>query len=187
MEKLIKKCMNLCQEEEFIFGEGSRKAKIMLIGEAPGENEIKKKRPFVGKAGKNLDELLSILEINRAEIYITNSVKIRPYKISEKTGRKINRSPNKEEINKFREIIIGEIEYVQPKIIVTLGNIPLNQITEKNIKIGDCHGKLMKINISEKEYKIFPLYHPASIIYNRKLKDVYIEDIIILKEIIKKY
>lgn len=184
MDDLVKKCIGLCEGEDFIFGEGDINSKIMLIGEAPGETEIKKKKAFVGQAGKNLDEFLNILELDRNEIYITNSVKIRTYKISERTGKKVNRTPTKEEVFKFREITIGEIKYVNPRIIVTLGNTPLNQLTEKTTKIGDCHGQLININIQEKEYKLFPLYHPASIIYNRNLKDTYLKDLNNLKHII---
>lgn len=184
MDALIKKCIDLCEGEDFIFGEGDIHSKIMLVGEAPGENEIKQRKAFVGQAGKNLDEFLNILELDRNEIYITNSVKIRTYKISQKTGKKINRTPTKEEVSKFSEIIMGEIKYVKPRIIVTLGNTPLSQLTQSNAKIGSCHGQLIKVDIEEDEYKLFPLYHPASIIYNRNLKDVYLQDLNNLKHII---
>lgn len=88
----------LGENYKVVFGEGSINAKIMLIGEAPGEREEEMQRPFVGQAGKNLDEFLDILGLSRNEIYITNVVKIRPFKINEKTKRKSNRPPNSFEI-----------------------------------------------------------------------------------------
>lgn len=155
----------------------------MLIGEAPGEKEEEMKRPFVGQAGKNLDEFLNILELNREDIYITNVVKIRPYKINPKTNRKSNRPPNSFEIEISLNTLKKEIDIIKPQIIVTLGNIPLRAVlNNKKASIGEFHGKAINID----SFILFPLYHPASIIYNRSLKEIYYEDILKLKALIKK-
>ena len=162
-----------------VFGEGKRKPCIMLIGEAPGQKEEELGRPFVGAAGKNLDEFLKILEIKREDLYITNVVKIRPFKINPSTGRKSNRTPTKKEIQASLGVLFKQIEEISPSIVVTLGNTPLRAIYGRDdIKIGDVHGKAIK----KKMYTLFPLYHPASIIYNRKLYDTYIEDLYKLKK-----
>ncbi|QCX33581.1 uracil-DNA glycosylase [Caloramator sp. E03] len=172
----------LGENYKVVFGEGSINAKIMLIGEAPGEREEEMQRPFVGQAGKNLDEFLDILGLSRNEIYITNVVKIRPFKINEKTKRKSNRPPNSFEIEMSIETLKKEIEIIKPKIIVTLGNIPLRAVlNDKKASIGKYHGKAIKFD----KFIVFPLYHPASIIYNRSLKQVYHDDVLALKSLMK--
>ncbi|CDF59311.1 uracil-DNA glycosylase [Thermobrachium celere] len=168
------------EDRKIVYGDGNTNADIMLIGEAPGRFEEEQGKPFVGQAGKNLDEFIDILEIKREDLFITNVVKVRPYKINEKTGRKVNRAPNKKEIELSLDTLLKEIEIVSPKIIVTLGNTPLKALLG-DVKIGDVHGKLIEYN----GRFIYPLYHPASIIYNRSLYDVYIEDLKNLKKYIK--
>lgn len=168
-------------DRAIVFGDGNKGAEIMLIGEAPGGEEEKQGKPFVGKAGQNLNEFLDILGLERSNLYISNVVKLRPFKISEKTGKPINRPPNREELDFFVPYLHNEIELVKPKLIVTLGNFALKYVTlNKNIVIGDCHGTVIDVNGKS----LFPLYHPASIIYNRSLKDVYIADLYKLKNLL---
>ncbi len=168
-------------ERRVVFGDGKINAEIMLIGEAPGGEEEKQGRPFVGKAGKNLDEFLEIVGLDRADLYISNVCKLRPFKLSPKTGKPVNRAPNREELDFFVPLLHEEIKIVMPKLIVTLGNFALNYVLmDKSVKIGDCHGRLM-----EKDgMRIFPLYHPASVIYDRAKGPVYIEDLHRLREIL---
>ncbi|NLK72244.1 MAG: uracil-DNA glycosylase [Clostridiales bacterium] len=181
IKELIRACSKI-SSEKFIFGEGNLDAGLMLVGEAPGAKEIELGRPFVGQAGKNLDEFIDILKIKREDIYITNIVKIRPYKINEKTGRKSNRPPKREEIEKYKAILLKEIEIIRPDIVVTLGNHPLRAIYEDNkTTIGDLHGSALE---TKDNYILFPLYHPAAVIYNQKLKEVYLKDLMILKELL---
>lgn len=166
-----------------VFGDGKRNPYIMLIGEAPGQKEEEMGKPFVGAAGKNLDEFLKILEIKREDIYITNVVKIRPYKVNPSTGRKSNRTPTKGEIMASVGVLFEQIDEINPSIVVTLGNIPLKAMEGRDdVKIGDLHGE----PIEKDRYILFPLYHPASIIYNRKLYDTYIEDIYKLKKLLSR-
>jgi len=179
--ELVSQCKKE-SKEKIVFADGPLKADIVLIGEAPGKNEIENGKPFCGAAGKELDSFIEILEINREDIYITNVVKIRPIKTS-KAGNKINRPPNSKEINLYKKYLFREIDLINPKIIVTLGNVPLKtMIKNKKATIGEYHGKLMKI----KEGYLFPLYHPASVIYNKSLKDTYISDLKTLKKVIEK-
>ncbi|MCT4618153.1 MAG: uracil-DNA glycosylase [Marinisporobacter sp.] len=183
IEKLNKKIINEHEDQEIVLGNGSVQSRLILIGEAPGAKEVEAKLPFVGQAGKHLEEFLNILELDRKELYITNTVKFRPTRISSKTGGKINRAPSKKEIENFKEYLFDEIEIIQPQVIVTLGNVPLKTITrnEKD-KIGDLHGNAIKVNIKNREYNVFPLYHPAAVIYRRELKDIYMEDLKKLKK-----
>lgn len=168
-------------DRKIVFGEGkTHSPSVMLIGEAPGGSEEKEGRPFVGSAGKNLNEFLEALELFREEIYITNVVKIRPFKLSPKTGSPVNRTPDKKEIGFFCPYLLEEIEIIKPEIIVTLGNTPLNALMGKEYLIGAYHGRLIKGNGGN----IFPLYHPAAIIYNRSLKETYFEDLKALKALL---
>lgn len=181
LKKLYSTIAELTQKD-YIIGFGNVNAEILLIGEAPGAKEIEFKEPFVGQAGKNLDEFLNILDIQRKDIFITNVVKIRPFKINKKTGRKNNRPPTQEEINIFTNILNKEINIVDPKIIVTLGNTPLRSIMDNNaLTIGSVHGQLLKKN----NFSVVPLYHPAAIIYNQNLKETYLDDLNKLKQIMK--
>ena len=176
------------EDKPLVFGEGKADhPPVMLIGEAPGEQESLQGRPFVGKAGKNLDGFLRVLELKREDIYISNVVKIRPTKVSEK-GRMSNRPPNKEELALFTPFLYEEILRVQPKIIVTLGNVALKALCGPKAIIGDMHGRTPEVTVrhekQEASFPIFPLYHPASIIYNRSLQDVYDSDLQSLKKVL---
>ena len=176
------------EEKPIVPGEGNADhPPVMLIGEAPGEQESLQGRPFVGKAGKNLDGFLRVLELNREDIYISNVVKIRPTKTSEK-GRLSNRPPNKEELALFTPYLMEEILLVQPKMIVTLGNVALKALCGPKAIIGDMHGRETAITVSHEkqsaEFALFPLYHPASIIYNRSLQEVYDRDLQELKKLL---
>ncbi len=166
---------------DMVFGEGPQGARVMLVGEAPGAEEIRLSRPFVGKAGKNLDEFLKALSLTRSEIYISNVVKFRPYQVSAR-GTLSNRPPKKEEIACMLPHLLREIEAVAPKVVVTLGNVPLKSLTgDSRIVIGTCHAQCMRARARTHDYTLFPLYHPASIIYNPALKAVYAKDLEHLK------
>ncbi len=165
---------------KIVFGEGIVNADILLVGEAPGGEEERLGRPFVGSAGKNLDKFLEIVKLERNNIYITNVVKLRPFKLSPKTNKPVNRPPNKEEIQFFKEYLYREIEEITPKIIVTLGNTALRAVfRDNNVIIGDYHGRLWDEVFG---FKVFPLYHPASVIYKRELEKVYLDDLAKLRE-----
>lgn len=171
-------------EADMVYGEGCVSAPLMLIGEAPGAEETRQRRPFVGKAGKNLDEFLSVLALRREDIYITNVVKFRPYKVSAK-GRYSNRPPKSDEVSCMLPHLMREIKAVAPRIVVTLGNVPLRAVLgQKSATIGQYHATPTNTKALDHAFKLFPLYHPASIIYNRTLESVYDEDLTALKQLI---
>ena len=165
------------EDKPLVLGEGqAERPRLMLVGEAPGETEVIKGRPFVGKAGKNLDEFLRLAGLRREEIYVTNAVKIRPMEKGP-TGRMRNRAPNREEISLFVPWLLREIEAVKPGALVTLGNVPLKALTDPKATVGSCHGQWMD---SRAGVPLFSLYHPASVIYRKALAPVYEQDVLAL-------
>lgn len=185
MERFRQECKDAFTEDKLVFGEGpSHSPRLMLIGEAPGEQEVLQGRPFVGKAGKNLDFFLEAVHVKREEIYITNVVKVRPTKLSA-AGRIVNRPPDKEEKARFTPWLMREIALVRPQAIVTLGNVALQAFVDD--VIGNRHGRWSEANISSDDktafvLPLFALYHPASVIYNRSLKTTYEADLQLLAE-----
>jgi len=178
MDKLrgeLEKLIGGVYEEDkkiLVHGEGQPGARVMLIGEAPGEQETLQRRPFVGKAGKNLDEFLELADIDRNQLYVSNTVKFRPTKISA-AGRVVNRPPTREEINLFLPWLKKEMELVKPEVVVTLGNVPLEALMGSRVVIGDVHGSFQEVE----GMRLYPMYHPASLIYNPSLRDTYAGDI----------
>jgi DNA polymerase len=132
---------------EPVIGEGDLDAHIMFIGEAPGAQEAKTGRPFVGSAGHILEELLSSIGVDREDVYITNVVKDRPPN---------NRDPHVEEIELYT---------------------PLFDMSEAGAKVGDLHGQVLKAQHDGERLAVVPLYHPAAAFYNRELESTLEEDI----------
>ncbi|QWU44391.1 MULTISPECIES: uracil-DNA glycosylase [Bacillus] len=204
--KQVKERSATYQLEGFLSGQGPGNPKFMLVGEAPGETEIHNGIPFSGRAGKHLMEFLGRIHVTREEVYITSAVRSRPYKWREKKERngekiqkKYNRTPNQGEILAHAPLLDYELEKIDPLVIVTLGNIALQRLVGKNNKITDVHGELLKQPVqqlkdscgtefvwTEKEYSIFPTFHPASIFYNRSLLELIYEDLEKLKRFIIK-
>lgn len=164
-----------------VYGEGPIPCSIMLAGEAPGGDEIRTGRPFTGQAGKNLDSFMEVLGLTRQDIYIGNVCKFRPYRVSEK-GTVANRTPTTSEIRQAMPLFHEEIRLVNPRLLITLGNTPLHAVTGNwSLKVGDVHGTCLYEDVDGAHPCIFALYHPASIIYNPKLKDAYAEDLAALR------
>ena len=187
MEQFRRRCRSFfdtlwpAEEKPLVFGEGKcDRPPVMLIGEAPGEQESLQGRPFVGKAGKNLDGFLQAIALRREDIYITNVVKVRPTRVSAR-GSVSNRPPNREELLLFTPFLYEEIQLVQPGMIVTLGNVALQALMGPKATVGDFHGRETEAAVCvremEERYPLFALYHPASIIYNRSLTQVYQADL----------
>jgi len=160
------------ERKVLVFGEGRVGAPVMMIGEAPGEQESLQGRPFVGKAGKNLDAFLEAAGMDRRALYVSNTVKFRPTRVSS-AGRVVNRPPTQEEVKLFLPWLLREIGLVDPRCVITLGSVPLKARTDRSSVIGDLHGRFLELN----GRTLYPMYHPASLIYNPSLKDVYREDI----------
>lgn len=173
------------QDERVVVpGEGPEHAALMLIGEAPGKQEAEQRRPFVGKAGQNLNEFLQAIGLDREQIRVTNTVKVRPTRVSPK-GTVANRPPNRQELEFFIPLLHQEIVESAPALLVTLGNTPLQAICGKDTVIGAVHGRLLMAKVCGQDFRVFPLYHPAAIIYNRSLQEVYQQDLQELAALLK--
>jgi uracil-DNA glycosylase len=174
LEKLVKlkqPCLELAKHaKQLVFGYGNPDADIVFIGEAPGKNEDETGLPFVGAAGKFLDEMLASVNIKRADVYITNIVKYRPPD---------NRDPLPEEKAEFWPYLLKQLAIIKPKIIATLGRHS-GQAFIKDLRIGADHGhpKRIKVVREGKEESLFvlPLYHPAAALYNGSLRTTLLED-----------
>lgn len=140
-------------------GEGNADAAVVFVGEAPGKTEDELGRPFVGRAGKLLDELLAEAGLVRGDVWITNVVKARPPK---------NRDPKAPEIAHWMPYLQRELEIIRPRLVVPLGRHALKHFAP-DAKIGEVHGTLVDGNL-------FPLYHPAAAMYNQTLKGTLFED-----------
>ena len=162
-----------------VIGSGDHYASIMFVGEAPGKNEAATGRPFVGAAGKILDQLLVSVDLPRDAVYITNIVKDRP---------PFNRDPLPEEITAYGSFLDRQIDIIQPKVIATLGRFSMEYIMRKfNLEsqlqtISRMHGRPVEARASYGLVVIVPLYHPAASIYNQELKDDLYKDFQILKQ-----
>lgn len=182
LEELYFRYKKEFEQEEVVLGDGCLTSPLVIVGEAPGKDEVMLGRPFVGAAGKNLNEFINVLGIERNALFITNAIKYRLGKLNPKTQRIINRPATAQDIRDNQRWLHDEISILKPHIIVTLGNVPLKAIMDNfKVTIGDMHGSLYTCKVLGEEFKLFPLYHPASIIYNRALKEVYHEDVIKLK------
>lgn len=179
LDKKMRSCTNceLAKTRTLVVpGEGDSKAEVMFIGEGPGKNEDLQGRPFIGRAGKILDELLEQINLKRADVYIANVVKCRP------PG---NLDPKPEEAKICWTWLEQQIEIIKPKLIIPLGRHSLQRFVPSAI-IGEFHGQVItKDDKSLGKLMIFPCYHPAATIYNRKLRPVLEEDFGKIRGIIK--
>lgn len=158
-------------------GDGNPDAEIMFIGEAPGRDEDLQGKPFVGAAGKFLAQLLEVIGLKREDVYITNIVKHRP------PG---NRDPLDDEIGACRIFLEEQIEIIKPKLIVTLGRHAMSRFMP-GLKISSVHGQAKRVKGKDGSEKIyFPLYHPASALYNPGLRDTLVADMRKIPILIKK-
>lgn len=164
-----------------VIGEGNHNADIMFVGEAPGENEAKTGRPFCGRAGKVLDDLLSSVGIDRKSVYVTNIVKDRP------PG---NRDPEPSEIELYAPFLDRQIEIIRPRVIATLGRFSMTYIMNRYglewevAPISVLHGKIFSARSGDFEFKFLPFYHPAAAIYHQRLMETLKQDFQVLKTII---
>ncbi|MDB5254603.1 MAG: hypothetical protein JWL80_669 [Parcubacteria group bacterium] len=164
-----------------VIGEGNHHADIMFIGEAPGEKEAATGRPFVGRSGKFLNELLEGIGVKREDVYITNIVKDRPPK---------NRDPLPAEIEMYTPFLDRQIEIIKPKVIATLGRFSMVYImnryglAEQVESISNMHGKVLETVIEKQRVKIVPLYHPAVALYNPGSREDLKKDFLVLKDIL---
>lgn len=173
VEEAVKKCdkCKLCKgRTNIVFGTGNPNAEIMFIGEGPGAEEDMKGEPFVGNAGKLIDQAFEGVGIKREEVYIANIVKCRPPN---------NRNPEKDEALACMDYLRNQVVLVKPKIIVLLGNIALKNILGEEYGITASRGKW----VEKKGILYMPTFHPAALLRNENLKIDFWND---LKMVIEK-
>lgn len=182
------KLAELAGELNFVYGYGHESADVVLIGEAPGKDEVKQGRPFVGKAGAILTEILEATGIKRESLYITNVVKYRLARPGKRPGTFANRPATLPEVRLSLPWLEDELKHIKPKLILTLGGVPLKALCFMAncaiVDIGACHGKNISVQIGGMESVHVPLYHPASQIYNRSLKTVFDADFEAVRKLI---
>ncbi len=167
---------------QLVFGDGNVDADIVFIGEAPGKNEDLQGLPFVGAAGKFLNEMLQTIDLERKDIYITNIVKYRPPD---------NRDPLPAEKKAFLPYLQSQLEVIQPKVVVTLGRHSLNCFLP-DLQISKVHGEPKRVRLSLKdeadvlEVVILPLYHPAAALYNPGQRQTLFADFALIPTILNK-
>lgn len=164
-----------------VVGEGNVAAQLMLIGEAPGEQEAKSGRPFVGASGRFLNEMLQSIGLRREDVYITNVVKDRPPE---------NRDPTPQEIALYAPFLLQQIAIIQPAVIATLGRFAMDFIlehfgaAEQGQKISVLHGKLLEAQAPYGPVAVVPLYHPAVALYTTLRRATLIEDFQLLRQFV---
>lgn len=162
------------QATNLVFGEGNPNAKIYFLGEAPGYWEDKSGRPFVGPAGKLLDQLVASIGLKRVDVYISNIVRFRPPE---------NRDPSPEEIAAFAPYVDQEIDIIDPQVIVTLGRFSLNKFLPGS-KISLVHGQPKTINWEGKTRILVPMYHPAAALRSKEMLEKLTTDFNILTKLL---
>ncbi len=168
---------NVCPEltkgaTQLVFGDGNPNAELVFIGEAPGKNEDEQGLPFVGAAGRFLNEMLEAIGFKRADVYITNIVKYRP---------PANRDPYPDEKAEFLPFLHRQLAVIKPKIVITLGRHSLECFLP-GLQISQCHGQ-------PKRYKgqvYLPLFHPAAALYNGAMRQTLIDDFMKIPRILTK-
>ncbi|MDN5275282.1 MAG: Phage polymerase-related protein [Candidatus Saccharibacteria bacterium] len=172
---------NICPElaaqaTNLVIGDGNLNAEIVFIGEAPGKNEDEQGLPFVGAAGKFLNEMLAAAGLERSDVYITNIVKYRPPN---------NRDPLPEEKKAFWPYLLKQLQIIQPKVVITLGRHSMEYFLP-DMKIGQIHGQAKRIQFGDHKIVVVPLYHPAAALYNGGLRQTLIDDFMDVPKIIEK-
>ena len=171
LSKLKKKILKFNKNfpnKNLVFADGNKNSQLMIIGEAPGKTEDKLKKPFVGRAGKLLDELLSRIHLDRTKVYITNVVNYRPDK---------NRKPTPEEINEFKKLLFKHIEIISPKCILLLGATAAAAVLNNIGPLSEVRGKWKNIKIINSYFDILTTFHPAFLLRQPARKKSTLEDL----------
>jgi uracil-DNA glycosylase len=152
---------------QVVFGVGNPDADLMFVGEAPGFHEDKQGLPFVGQAGKLLDQLLAGIGLDRSHVYIANVLKCRP------PG---NRDPQPDEIESCEPHLFRQIELIEPKVVATLGNFATKLLSGKPTGITRVHGVEQETTVGGNRVLLYPLYHPAAALYTPRMLEVLQQD-----------
>ncbi|MCK4377580.1 MAG: uracil-DNA glycosylase [Actinomycetia bacterium] len=168
-----KKCALHKNRTNAVFGSGNDKAVVIFIGEAPGYYEDLKGKPFVGAAGKLLTKLLKSVDLSREQVYIANVIKCRPPN---------NRDPLSGEIDICKKYLYAQIDFINPQIICTLGNLATKLILKKNVGITSVRGKLFRVG----GRLVLPIYHPAAALYTPSYLPSLEKDFVTMKRVLDK-
>jgi DNA polymerase len=158
-----------------VFGSGNPDSDLMFVGEAPGFHEDKQGVPFVGAAGKLLDQLLSGIGLTRADVYVANVLKCRP------PG---NRDPMPDEIEACEAHLWRQIELIQPRVVATLGNFATKLLSGRPTGITRVHGQEQETTLGGRRVLLYPLYHPAAALYTPRMLEVLKSDFARIPELI---
>jgi len=160
---------------QVVFGSGDPTADLMFVGEAPGFHEDKQGIPFVGAAGKLLDQLLSVIGLVRADVYVCNVLKCRP------PG---NRDPMPAEIEACEAHLWRQIELIQPRVVATLGNFATKLLSGRPTGITRVHGQEHETTLGGRRVLLYPLYHPAAALYTPRMLEVLKSDFARIPELL---
>jgi uracil-DNA glycosylase len=160
---------------QVVFGSGHPQADLMFVGEAPGFHEDKQGVPFVGAAGKLLDQLLAGIGLTRPDVYVANVLKCRP------PG---NRDPMPDEIEACEGHLWKQIELIQPRVVATLGNFATKLLSGRPTGITRVHGQEQETTLGGRRVLLYPLYHPAAALYTPRMLDVLKSDFARLPELL---
>ena len=173
LSKLKKKILKFNKnfpKKNLVFADGNHDAPVMIIGEAPGKTEDKLQKPFVGRAGKLLDDLLGYVSLDRTKVYITNVINYRPDK---------NRKPTHEEINKFKKLLFKHIEIIKPKCVLLLGATAATAVLNHEGPLSEVRGKWKNIKIINSYFDILTTFHPAFLLRQPVQKKTVLEDLVV--------
>jgi len=158
-----------------VFGEGDPGADLMFVGEAPGYHEDQQGRPFVGQAGRLLEQLLASIGLTREQVYIANVLKSRPPN---------NRDPRPEEIDACRPYLLRQIGLIKPRVICTLGNFSTKLLSGNPAGITRVHGHPQTVEIGGHNAYLYPIFHPAAALYTPSMLATLREDILRLPDLL---
>ncbi len=170
-----KKLPLISKPEDVIPGDGNPNAEIVFIGEAGGYHESIQRKPFVGNAGKLLDQMLRTIGLPRESVYITNMVKTRPPE---------NRDPTPDELSIYSKYLDRELEVIQPKVIITLGRFSMGKFLP-GVTISSVHGKVQRVKWKNHDIVVVPMYHPAAALRNGNMMFSFKDDFRKVPEILK--
>jgi uracil-DNA glycosylase family 4 len=172
LKKEICKLSKNFPKKNLVFADGNQDAQVMIIGEAPGRTEDKLQKPFVGRAGKLLDDLLERISLDRTKVYITNIVNYRPDK---------NRKPKSDEIDEFKKALFKHIDIIRPKFILLLGATAATAVLDHSGPLNEIRGQWKRVKILNNNFEVLTTFHPAFLLRRAAQKKLALNDLLKLK------
>lgn len=169
------KCLLSATRTRVVFGEGDPHSDLMFVGEAPGYHEDQQGRPFVGQAGKLLEQLLQTIGLSREQVYIANVLKSRPPN---------NRDPKPEEIAACEPYLVRQVEIIAPRVVCTLGNFATKLLSGSQTGITRVHGIPQRTHVGGRDLYLYPIFHPAAALYTPAMLETLKQDVLRLPEVL---